>query len=154
MCRWTPEENAQLMTLHDKLAGDWERIATELTGRSSEGVFRHFCSLKRKAGEGRHGVNQEGAGRPWSPEEEVKLLNLADKYDLNWERIATELTGRSSEGVYKRWLGLRKRKAGEGIHLVGVMKCSACGGTGHTMRSKTCPRYQSRKKRTRTTNGS
>ena len=103
--KWTPEDDAQLMTLHDKLEGNWKLMAAHLPHGLAKSRS-HFYSLKRKAGEGRHGVNQEGAGRAWSPEEEVKLLNLADKYDLNWERIATELTGRSSQGVYKRWRDL------------------------------------------------
>ena len=102
---WTPEDDAQLMTLHDKLEGNWKLMAAHLPHGLAKSRS-HFYSLKRKAGEGKYGVNQEGAGRAWSPEEEVKLLNLADKYDLNWERIATELTGRSSQGVHKRWRDL------------------------------------------------
>lgn len=111
------------MTLHDKLEGNWKLMAAHLPHGLAKSRS-HFYSLKRKAGEGRHGVNQEGAGRAWSPEEEVKLLNLADKYDLNWERIATELTGRSSSVAYKRWRGLMT-DLGHG--RVGVMKCRASG---------------------------
>ena len=101
-CRWTPEEDAQLMTLHDKLAGNWRLMAAHLP-RNRHASESRFYRLKTNAGEGRYGVNQEGAGRAWSPEEDVKLLHLAHQYGLNWERIATELTGRFSACVKFRW---------------------------------------------------
>lgn len=49
---WTEQEDTQLLKLHDKYSqsiGKWKKISSELVGRCSEQVRRHFTQLTKDA---------------------------------------------------------------------------------------------------------
>ena len=98
---FTPEEDAQLRQQVER-HGDqsWKLVASTLPGRSSRQCrerWRNYLSPQVKSLE-------------WTPEEDAKLEELAEKYGKHWSQIATMFPFRTNTNVKNRWVKLRRNK--------------------------------------------
>lgn len=87
---WSPEEDALLLQLYDKMGGKWSEIKTEFEGRTENAVKTRYKSLVR------------AKAREWTPDQDRKLVQLRMKYGKNWAAIKRELPGRSRNAIKVR----------------------------------------------------
>jgi len=87
---WTPEEDALLLQLHEKMGGKWSEIKTEFDGRTENAVKTRFKSLIR------------AKAREWTQDQDRKLIQLRMKYGKNWAAIKKEMPGRSRNAIKVR----------------------------------------------------
>ncbi|XP_029974329.1 v-myb avian myeloblastosis viral oncogene homolog-like 2a isoform X2 [Salarias fasciatus] len=93
--RWTQEEDENLKILVNSFGKkDWKVIASFLPGRTL-----HQCIHRWK----KH-VNPDLGKKPWSKEEDEKLMELVGFYGTkHWEIIAKHMKGRLSKHCEERW---------------------------------------------------
>ncbi|KAJ7308472.1 hypothetical protein JRQ81_009023 [Phrynocephalus forsythii] len=102
---WTPAEDALLLKAVAKHGErDWYKIREEVPGRSDvQCRYRYLQSLHQDIKKGK-----------WSPEEEMKLVELTEKYGVGrWAKIASELPHRSGGQCLSKWkvmLGYRRNR--------------------------------------------
>jgi len=88
---FSPEEEKQLLDLHQKLGRQWTKIAKLMPGRTENSVKSKFASLDRSR------------RREWTPEED-HILRKCRAENVSFEDIASNfLTKRSEHSVKKRW---------------------------------------------------
>ncbi|XP_034969052.2 snRNA-activating protein complex subunit 4 isoform X1 [Zootoca vivipara] len=102
---WTPEEDAMLLKAVAKYgAQDWYKIRMEVPGRNDIQCRDRYL----------HALHCEIKKGKWSEEEEVKLIELTEKYGVgHWAKVASELPHRSGTQCLSKWkvlLGYRKRR--------------------------------------------
>ncbi|XP_032993449.1 snRNA-activating protein complex subunit 4 [Lacerta agilis] len=102
---WTPEEDSVLLKAVAKYgAQDWYKIRMEVPGRNDIQCRDRYL----------HALHCEIKKGKWSEEEEVKLIELTEKYGVgHWAKIASELPHRSGTQCLSKWkvlLGYRKRR--------------------------------------------
>ncbi|CAI5793985.1 snRNA-activating protein complex subunit 4 [Podarcis lilfordi] len=102
---WTPEEDAVLLKAVAKYgAQDWYKIRMEVPGRNDIQCRDRYL----------HALHCDIKKGKWSEEEEMKLIELTEKYGVGrWAKIASELPHRSGTQCLSKWkvlLGYRKRR--------------------------------------------
>ncbi|XP_051787546.1 snRNA-activating protein complex subunit 4 [Erpetoichthys calabaricus] len=99
---WSSEEDALLLKAVAKYgAQDWYKIRLEVPGRNvSQCRDRYMECLSNEVKKGK-----------WSPEEEIKLIELTEKYGAGrWSKIAAELQNRTDGQCLRKWCNLTKQK--------------------------------------------
>nr|XP_028570775.1 snRNA-activating protein complex subunit 4 [Podarcis muralis]XP_028570777.1 snRNA-activating protein complex subunit 4 [Podarcis muralis]XP_028570778.1 snRNA-activating protein complex subunit 4 [Podarcis muralis] len=102
---WTPEEDAVLLKAVAKYgAQDWYKIRMEVPGRNDIQCRDRYL----------HALHCDIKKGKWSEEEEMKLIELTEKYGVGrWAKIASELPHRSGTQCLSKWkvlLGYRKKR--------------------------------------------
>lgn len=87
---WTPEEDEQLLVLHQAHGNAWALIAKQLQGRTENSTKSRFKSLERKR------------ERSWTPHEDETIAR-ARAEGRNWEAIAALLPNRTKHATKMRW---------------------------------------------------
>lgn len=92
-CEWTEEED-KIITENGKLCqskNDWKNLSIKLN-KNTEKCVRRFNIKNPLIKKGR-----------WTEEEDIKLLNLVEKYGRYWTLISTEFVTRNPKQVKNRY---------------------------------------------------
>eukprot|EP01017_Pseudomicrothorax_dubius_P041507 TRINITY_DN6649_c0_g1_i2.p1 TRINITY_DN6649_c0_g1~~TRINITY_DN6649_c0_g1_i2.p1 ORF type:complete len:436 (-),score=96.87 TRINITY_DN6649_c0_g1_i2:88-1395(-) len=91
---WTSEEDAILMEAVQKYKGkNWRQVALYLPGRTPAQCTQRWRRLQPRR-----------LRKPWTKEEDAKLVALVEEFGNNWSAIAQRLEERSGKQVRERFL--------------------------------------------------
>ena len=93
---WMKDEDDKLMNLEVTYKGSWAKIVPHMKGRTVNSVKTRFHTLKREIMD----------SRPWSDEQDEKLISLRKMHGKKWAVIAKCLENRSTQSTRMRWLKL------------------------------------------------
>lgn len=98
--KWSPNEDKVLLEAYEQLGPSWQRIAQLIPGRTDDQCSKRYTDVLDPAVHNRL--------RPWSEEEDAKLLELYKKYGRKWQAIAAGIEGRTGLVCRNRWRKLTK----------------------------------------------
>ncbi|XP_020107289.1 transcription factor MYB44-like [Ananas comosus] len=91
---WSPHEDKMLRALVKKHgAQSWSIICRNIPGRSAKSCRLRWCNHLLP------GLNF----KPFTPEEDSKIIELHRKYHNGWATIARHMPGRSDNAIKNRW---------------------------------------------------
>lgn len=90
-CAWTLNEDLFLLSAQRDYGNKWVKIASQLRGRTENGVKTRYKSIMR------------AKKRAWKKNEDSRLMSLYNHVGANWKEIAQSLPGRSVNGVKLRY---------------------------------------------------
>ncbi|OAG31760.1 hypothetical protein NEDG_00235 [Nematocida displodere] len=102
--KWTAEEDEALLKavgLHKK--GNWKKIKESVPGRSGFQCRERYLYI----------LDPTINNTPWAPEEEEKLLQLAESMSKDWALISKEIATRNGRQCRLKYLQLMKDKEGK-----------------------------------------
>lgn len=99
---WTKEEDAVLREqVHRHGPQNWAAISDALPGRNHKSCRLRWCQ---------HLDPSVDAARPFTPEEDEKILELHRRYPNKWATIADFLPGRTDNAIKNRWHSVLGKK--------------------------------------------
>lgn len=98
--KWNQNEDKVLLEAYEQLGPAWQRIAQLIPGRTDDQCSKRYTDVLDPAVHDRL--------RPWSKEEDEKLLYLYKKYGPKWQSIASEIKGRTGLVCRNRWRKLTR----------------------------------------------
>ncbi|XP_032238076.2 serine-rich adhesin for platelets isoform X1 [Nematostella vectensis] len=95
--KWTPEEDRQLIELVKMFGeGNWQKVAGYMEGRMGEQVMHRYMKACKPTKKGK-----------WTAEENECLLKAIEEVkELNWERIAELVPGRTGTQCRERYVNV------------------------------------------------
>lgn len=90
-CPWTINEDMFLLNAQRDYGNKWVKIASQLRGRTENGVKTRYKSIMR------------AKKRAWKKNEDSQLMSMYNHIGANWKEIANSLPGRSVNGVKLRY---------------------------------------------------
>ena len=90
-CPWTLQEDIFLLNAQREFGNKWVKIASQLHGRTENGVKTRYKSIMR------------AKKRAWKKNEDSQLMSMYNHVGANWKEIAGSLPGRSVNGVKLRY---------------------------------------------------
>jgi hypothetical protein len=93
--KWSNEEDLTLGIALTKIYGfkKWSKIANHLPGRTDIQCRERWCNI----------LDPSLEEVEWTHEEDLKLLNLNEKYGNKWSKIAKEFGNRTDNTCWRRW---------------------------------------------------
>ncbi|ANB13243.1 Bas1p [Sugiyamaella lignohabitans] len=93
--RWTEHEDKVLVEAYKKMGPVWHRIAQLIPGRTDDQCSKRYNDVLDPRISDRL--------RPWSAEEDAKLLELVQKHGTKWRTISNVIDGRTGLTCRNRW---------------------------------------------------
>jgi hypothetical protein len=90
---FTKEEDRLLMNFVEHYGEDWNIIASLMIDRNSRQVRERY----------RYYLDPSITKDPWTKEEDLKLIELIEKYGSRWKKISESFAGRNEVSVKNRW---------------------------------------------------
>ena len=98
--RFTPEEDEAIRKSIEKNGRTaWSRIATSLPNRTPRQISERWLNY----------LAPEVSRRPWTPEEDAKLLRTVEELGRSWSVVAKRFNGRTDVTVKNRYKLLSRR---------------------------------------------
>ncbi len=92
--KWQPDEDVQLRIATEAYGrGNWALIARHVHGRTDVQCRERYVNVLDPL------VNNE----PFTPDEDARLLALADEHDCSWTKVAQHMPGRTDGACWRRW---------------------------------------------------
>lgn len=88
---WTADEDTQLLTLYETHGPKWSAIARQIPGRTDDACSKRY----------REALDPNLKKDEWTPEEDVKLLEVYSRIGGRWGQVGQELQ-RSGLGCRNR----------------------------------------------------
>ncbi|KAL7751567.1 hypothetical protein RI367_003031 [Sorochytrium milnesiophthora] len=95
--KWTAEEKQKLEVGLGKFGRRWQELSEYMGTRSPIQIMQYVTVRRGKLGDKAH---QHSA---WTEEECRLLATLVEKYNGDWEQIATHIPGRTSHACQVKW---------------------------------------------------
>lgn len=93
--RWTDHEDRVLMEAYKKMGPVWHRIAQLIPGRTDDQCSKRYNDVLDPSISDRL--------RPWTPEEDKRLLDLVKEHGTKWRTISKDMEGRTGLTCRNRW---------------------------------------------------
>ncbi|CAG8793131.1 18934_t:CDS:2, partial [Racocetra persica] len=109
--RWSADELRKLLELRSQYETDWCKISKGLPGRSPSACFYKYQVITRLLMKTGNDITKcikqklrrnTTIAQPWSEEDILKLKNLTEIHGKDWNKIASQLPGKTSEDYYDR----------------------------------------------------
>jgi hypothetical protein len=98
--KFSPEEDELLTSIvREHGSSDWHRVARLIPGRNARQCRDRWLNY----------LSPDVGNGPWSPEEEVLLLQKHGECGAAWKHIASCFVGRTDINVKSRWLLIQRR---------------------------------------------
>lgn len=85
---WTPEEDAEILSLVRQYGQKWTKIAEHLVGRSDSSVRNRYHRLTTP--EEPKPERNRSLELPWTPDDDEKLQRGVAKHGSKWQQIIRE----------------------------------------------------------------
>ena len=93
--KWTPEEDALLISAYTLHGPAWKKVATDIPGRTDDQCAKRYLEVLDP--------NTKDRLRPWSHAEDLLLIQQIKIHGTKWKTIANHLEGRPSLTCRNRW---------------------------------------------------
>lgn len=93
--RWTKEEDDMLVNAYKTYDANWQRVAKEIPGRTDDQCAKRYLEVLDPETKDRL--------RPWSREEDLKLIRQVKLHGTKWRTVCLDLKGRPSLTCRNRW---------------------------------------------------
>lgn len=93
--RWTKEEDDMLISAYQKYEANWQRVAKEIPGRTDDQCAKRYLEVLDPKTKDRL--------RPWSREEDLKLIRQVKLHGTKWRTVCLDFDGRPSLTCRNRW---------------------------------------------------
>lgn len=90
---WTPKEDEELLYYYKKFGKKWSKLATLITTRSSKQIRDRYLNV----------LDEKVCKKPFTPQEDKKILELINLYGSNWIKLAKEFPGRTGDNIKNRF---------------------------------------------------
>ncbi|CAH2355607.1 hypothetical protein CLIB1423_29S01024 [[Candida] railenensis] len=93
--KWTPEEDAQLLSAFQKYGAAWKKVASTISGRTDDQCAKRYIEVLDPKTKDRL--------KPWTHEEDLLLIRRVKIHGTKWKTIADDIEGRPSLTCRNRW---------------------------------------------------
>ncbi|CAN3361368.1 hypothetical protein DICA3_F03532 [Diutina catenulata] len=93
--KWTKEEDERLVQAYGKWGPAWQKVSAEITGRTDDQCAKRYIEVLDPSIKDRL--------KPWSREEDVRLIRQVKMHGTKWRTISGDFNGRTSLTCRNRW---------------------------------------------------
>lgn len=93
--RWTKDEDDMLIAAHRAHDANWQRVAKDIPGRTDDQCAKRYLEVLDPQTKDRL--------RPWSRDEDLRLIRQVKDHGTKWRTVCLELKGRPSLTCRNRW---------------------------------------------------
>lgn len=93
--KWTPEEDERLLQARSKYGSAWNKVSSEINGRSDDQCAKRWCEVLDP--------DTKDRLKPWTREEDLRLIRMINQVGTKWKTISREFSGRPALTCRNRW---------------------------------------------------
>ncbi|CAN3376332.1 hypothetical protein DIURU_004070 [Diutina rugosa] len=93
--KWRPDEDAKLLEAHALFGASWQKVAALIPGRTDDQCAKRYIEVLDP--------NMKDRLKPWSRDEDLRLVRLVKAHGTKWRTISGEFSGRTSLTCRNRW---------------------------------------------------
>lgn len=93
--KWTKDEDDKLLAAYKKHGPSWYKVSSELKGRNDDQCAKRYSEVLDPSTKDRL--------KPWTREEDLRLIRMINDVGTKWKTISKEFNGRPALTVRNRW---------------------------------------------------
>lgn len=93
--KWTKDEDDILLAAYEKYGPSWYKVSSELKGRNDDQCAKRYSEVLDP--------NTKDRLKPWTREEDLRLVRMINEVGTKWKTISKEFNGRPALTVRNRW---------------------------------------------------